>query len=248
MITPGQVGLTDNQNRPGSRALEYARRICYVAAAWGLPQRAAVIAVETALVETNLTMYANANNPTSLTLPHDAVGGDHGSVGLFQQQVGGAPNSTADWGSTAELMTPDGSAGAFYRRLIDWVGGDWGGTWLNGDAAQAVQGSAFPARYQQRDSDAARVVAGLWPEVVASLSQPTAPTGGGATAGEEDEDDMAFIVQSDNPGRPGLLVQGGRVLPITSLASAESLRAAGVRDVKLADRDYSALVNTWSHL
>jgi hypothetical protein len=49
-------------------------------------------------------MYANSHNQRSLQLPHDRVGHDHGSVGLFQQQVGGAPDSTANWGTTDELM------------------------------------------------------------------------------------------------------------------------------------------------
>lgn len=49
-------------------------------------------------------MYANGHNQRSLQLPHDRVGWDHGSAGLFQQQVGGAPESTANWGTTDELM------------------------------------------------------------------------------------------------------------------------------------------------
>ncbi len=61
-------------------------------------------------------MYANSNNPESLRLPHGAVGHDHRSVGLFQQQVGGAV-STADWGTTEELMKPQISADKFLDAL-----------------------------------------------------------------------------------------------------------------------------------
>src|SRR3954449_357016 len=97
------LGLTANQ-------IKYAQGIIAACKARKLPddqgQRVADIALETALTESGLRMYANANNPKSLQLPHDAVGDNFGSVGLFQQQVGGAVNSTADWGSTTELMDP----------------------------------------------------------------------------------------------------------------------------------------------
>jgi hypothetical protein len=96
-----------------AKQIKYAKGIIAACKARTLPddqgQRVADIALETALTESGLRMYANANNPQSLRLPHDAVGSDHGSVGLFQQQVGGAVNSTADWGSTSELMDPEKS-------------------------------------------------------------------------------------------------------------------------------------------
>jgi hypothetical protein len=104
------VTLTATQQR-------YALGIIAAVQARGWPQRAAVIAIETALTESGLRMYANGNNPASLALPHDAVGWDHGSVGLFQQQVGGAVNSTANWGTTAQLMDPEISAAKFLDRL-----------------------------------------------------------------------------------------------------------------------------------
>jgi hypothetical protein len=79
-----------------ARQLEHAKGIIAACKARNLPddqgQRVADIALETALTESRLLMYANANNPESLRLPHDAVGSDHGSVGLFQQQAGAADN------------------------------------------------------------------------------------------------------------------------------------------------------------
>ena len=88
------LGLDANQ-------LKYAKDIIAACKARQLPgdqgERVADIALETALAESELRMYANANNPDSLQMPHDAVGSNFGSVGLFQQQVGGAVNSTADW-------------------------------------------------------------------------------------------------------------------------------------------------------
>ena len=83
----------------------------------GLPVRGAHVALETALTESVLWMYANGHNQRSLQLPHDRVGWDHGSVGLFQQQVGGAPDSTANWGTTDELMDAVTSTGKFLDAL-----------------------------------------------------------------------------------------------------------------------------------
>jgi hypothetical protein len=105
-------------------------------------------------------MYANVNNPESLQLPHDAVGSDHGSVGLFQQQVGGAKNSTADWGTTDELMDPQISTAKFLDALLrlNWI------PMTNWAAAQAVQHSAFfdGSNYHKHDADAIQIRKTLW--------------------------------------------------------------------------------------
>lgn len=155
------VGLTPTQ-------LKYARIIVATCKARNLPQdqgeRAADIALETALAESGLRMYANANNPASMQLPHDAVGHDHGSVGLFQQQVGGAPHSTANWGTTAELMDPVISTGKFLDALLSL-------NWLhltNWGAAQAVQHSAVAdgSNYRQHDAEAIEIRKALWDDAV----------------------------------------------------------------------------------
>ena len=151
------LGLTANQ-------IKYAQGIIAACKARKLPgdqgQRLADIALETALTESGLRMYANANNPRSLKLAHDAVGSDHGSVGLFQQQVGGAVNSTADWGTTAELMDAETSTRKFLNALlkIDWL------SMANWAAAQAVQHSAFPdgSNYRSNDARAIRIRKALW--------------------------------------------------------------------------------------
>lgn len=134
-------------------------------------KRIADIALETALTESGLFMYANANNPESLQLPHDLVGSDHGSVGLFQQQVGGAVNSTANWGTTAELMDPVISTRKFLNALlrIDWM------PMTNWAAAQAVQRSAFSdgSNYQQHDAHAIRIRKALWDSTHAAAHGPT---------------------------------------------------------------------------
>jgi LysM repeat protein len=150
-------GLDSNQ-------IKYAKGIIAACKACKLPgdqnQRIADIALETALAESGLRMYANVNNPESLRLPHDAVGSDHGSVGLFQQQVGGAVNSTANWGTTAELMDPEISTRKFLHALLElnWI------PMTNWAAAQAVQHSAFSdgSNYRSHDTVAIQIRKALW--------------------------------------------------------------------------------------
>lgn len=113
----------------------------------GAPQRAHVVAVATAMQESQLLMYANDTVPESLLLPHDRVGSDHDSVGLFQQRAG--------WGSLAERMDPKASAALFYRALLTVP--DWESMPLT-VAAQRVQISAFPDAYAKWELPANEVV------------------------------------------------------------------------------------------
>lgn len=139
----------------------------------GLPIRALIIAYMTAIQESGVRNLANGNNPESLQLPHDGVGWDHGSVGVFQQQVGGAVNSTANWGTTAELMNVTTSAGKFFTALsrVDY------NNMSTGAAAQAVQGSAFPYAYQAHEQQATQFANALWNETGAA----TLASGGGGS-------------------------------------------------------------------
>ncbi len=116
----------------------------------GLPQRALVIAVATALQESNLYNVASSVVPESFNYPHQGVGSDHDSVGLFQQRA------SQGWGAVQQLMDPAQSAGLFYDRLVR-VGG-WDSMSLT-DAAQAVQRSAFPGAYQKHEARAQQIVA-----------------------------------------------------------------------------------------
>jgi hypothetical protein len=141
MITAAQLGLTDRQFR-------YAQGIITAVQKRGWEIKAGYIALATAIAESGLQMYANGNNPESLTLLHDNVGWDHGSVGLFQQQVGGAVNSTANWGTTRELMDPEISCSKFLNALnaIDWRHLN---EWV---AAQDVQHSAYDGYPRQANN------------------------------------------------------------------------------------------------
>jgi hypothetical protein len=75
------------------------------------------IAIMTVMTESGGHMYANANIPASLKLPHDAIGNDHHSVGLFQQQVGSDGSNTFGWGTVQQCMDINHSVDAFLRAV-----------------------------------------------------------------------------------------------------------------------------------
>ncbi|MEU6164482.1 hypothetical protein [Streptomyces tanashiensis] len=117
--------------------LSCARAIVSAVRSRGLSERAAVIAVTTAIVESTLR-----NNP---------VEEDHDSVGLFQQR--------ASWGSFENRMNPTWSTNAFLDAML--TVNNWE-TRQIGDVCQTVQRSAFPERYQPEAGDAGRIVAVLF--------------------------------------------------------------------------------------
>lgn len=129
---------------------DYVGNIAKAAKDKGLNLQAAIIGVGTALTEVGnpLKMFANSKVPESMNLPHDAVGSDHDSVGLFQQRP--------SWGPTADLMNAYKSAGLFYDKLktFDWQ------AMAKGAAAQKVQVSAFPDRYEGNMPEAEKLLKG----------------------------------------------------------------------------------------
>lgn len=128
-----------------------ARIIVQVGLQKGLPARAMVIAIATALQESSLYNLANPYYPSSYNYDHQGEGHDHDSLGLFQQR------SVSGWGSVEEIMNPWYAAGAFYNALVrfDWY--DYSVT----SAAQHVQGSAYPDAYAKWEGTAWNVVNAL---------------------------------------------------------------------------------------
>ncbi|MFE9564208.1 hypothetical protein ACFYM0_24220 [Streptomyces sp. NPDC006487] len=113
-----------------------ARAIVKAVEARGLPHRAAVLAVTTAIVETTLVNYPS---------------GDLDSVGLFQQRD--------SWGSFEQRMDPTWATNAFLNQLLkvsNWQ------TRPIGEVCQEVQRSAFPDRYQVQAPDGQRIVDALF--------------------------------------------------------------------------------------
>lgn len=125
----------------------------------GYGEKGQRIALMVALTESKLKMYAN-NNPAypgierSLEFPHDDVGNDFDSLNFFQQRW-------KYWGTVDELMNPEYAINAFYnaleRKVPDWR------NMPEGEAAQAVQGSDYPDRYDKW-WQAAQVIIGAFPE------------------------------------------------------------------------------------
>ena len=126
----------------------HASTVVAVGQAMRVPSRGIVIALAVALQESGLRNYANDGRgsdlapdqrgvASSLSWPNDAVGTDHGSVGVFQQQW-------PWWGSLRQLMTPATSAGLFFAALTRVPG--WAQLPLT-VAAQRVQRSATPTAY-----------------------------------------------------------------------------------------------------
>lgn len=112
------VPLTDEQ-------IANARTIAQVGRDRGLPERAVVIALATAMQESSLR-----------NLDH----GDRDSLGLFQQRP------SQGWGTPEQVQDPLYAAGIFYDRLLQVPGWD---TMRVTDAAQRVQRSAYPELYEQ---------------------------------------------------------------------------------------------------
>jgi hypothetical protein len=129
----------------------YARAVIAEGQRRGITPRGIQIALATTLVESNLLNYANSKVPESLSLPHDAVGSDGFSCGIFQQQVVMGQNGQWWWGPASVCMNPTQSAGLFYDRLAKL---DYNGQNSPGSYAQAIQQSAFPDRYDERMADA----------------------------------------------------------------------------------------------
>jgi hypothetical protein len=96
----------------------------------GIPDRGIVIALATALQESEL---------------YNLSYGDRDSLGLFQQRP------SQGWGTEEQVQDPRYAATAFYNQLLRTP--NWEQMRLT-DAAQAVQRSAFPEAYQKWEPDA----------------------------------------------------------------------------------------------
>ncbi|KAL2255766.1 hypothetical protein VTK26DRAFT_2740 [Humicola hyalothermophila] len=142
-------GSGSKGNLPGLNAKQsaHARKIIAQAKKDKVGRHGCVTGIATALVESNIKVYANRKVPESLKYPYDAIGSDHDSVGIFQQRAIYYPNIAAD-------MDPARSAGQFFKKMKGIKG------WQKiapGKLAQKVQVSAYPDRYAKRVSEATKI-------------------------------------------------------------------------------------------
>ncbi|MGY1604962.1 hypothetical protein [Geodermatophilus sp. SYSU D00815] len=114
-----------------------ARTIAQVGWDRGLPERAVVIALATAMQESRL---------------RNLDYGDRDSLGLFQQRP------SMGWGTPEQVQDPVYAAGKFYDGLVRIP--DWQTRRLT-EAADAVQRSAFPEAYQKHEGLAVELTSAL---------------------------------------------------------------------------------------
>jgi murein DD-endopeptidase MepM/ murein hydrolase activator NlpD len=131
---PTVGGLDSEQMRNGAVVVQVGQHM-------GMPPRAWVIAVATALQESHLRNLGYLGDRN-----------DHESLGLFQQRP------SQGWGTPQQITDPAYASRKFYERLRKVRGWE---TMRLTDAAQAVQRSAFPDAYQKWESLAAEVVNAL---------------------------------------------------------------------------------------
>lgn len=175
------TGLTATQERN-------AKIITVVAQAHDVGETGAVIGVAAALAESNLLNLANDGTSTlygslegrqltdteravakrSLGFPHDGVGNNLDSIGLFQQRP------MSGWGPPETLIDPAKSAGLFFDELVQLP--DWRSNppW---ETAQTVQGSP------SADGEIYRDFYGRAEGIVADVT--AAPSAGSALAPQE---------------------------------------------------------------
>jgi cell wall-associated NlpC family hydrolase len=144
----------------------------------GVGTNGILVALMAALTESSLRQLSNVTAyPDSANYPNDGDGHDHDSLGLFQMR----PES--GWGTVADLMDPNYEAHAFYggpngpnhgspAGLLDITG--WQQLDL-GQAAQAVEVSAYPDRYANEEPVARIILTALTnPTATSQTSTPTA--------------------------------------------------------------------------
>lgn len=133
------------------KQLEHAVTIVETGQEMGLPRRAYVVAIATALQESRLSVLANTSVPHSFDYsPRDGYGVDHDSVGIFQQRV-----KYYCVNDVAYCMDPRYSAMKFFNDL-ERVDG-WESLPVT-VAAQKVQRSAFPDHYAKHHGAAEMIV------------------------------------------------------------------------------------------
>lgn len=134
------------------------RTIIRVGKQMGASPKVMKAAVETGIVEANLT------NPKAAT--------DHDSLGAFQQRP------SQGWGTPAQVTNVEHAARSFFQRAIP-IHHQYG---TAGALAQAVQRSAFPARYDQAGGRAAGLLGGVQKSagITGGLAAAATPSNAGA--------------------------------------------------------------------
>jgi hypothetical protein len=197
-----------------------------------MPDRAVVVALATALQESELR-----------NLPHLGDNNDHDSVGLFQQRP------SQGWGSEEQLSDPGFAAERFYQALRRVDG--WQEMRVT-EAAQRVQRSAYPEAYQQWAGDAEVLATALLGRAAAAVGCADTDDGDGvgdpellAQALRLDWGDRVEVSPAD-PG--GVTVHADNRRAGWRYAHWLVAHAAGhsVARIRFADRQWTAESGNWA--
>jgi murein DD-endopeptidase MepM/ murein hydrolase activator NlpD len=176
LTTRTRDGHTITLNR---QQLTHAATIITVGAQTASVGRAGVlVALMAGLTESALRMLSNSGAyPESVEYRNDGDGSDYDSLGIFQMRP------ASGWGGVGDLMDPEYQARAFYggpmgpnggspRGLLDIAG------WQAldpGVAAQSVEVSAYPDRYQNYQPVADEILRALTRAPAPSDAEPEVP-------------------------------------------------------------------------
>jgi hypothetical protein len=227
---PECVAHAGAQARLEPEQMGNAATIAAVGIRRGLPVRAVQVALVTALQESKL---------------RNLSGGDRDSVGLFQQRP------SQGWGQPQQLMDPRFAATAFYTALVKVRG--WQ-TMDVGDAAQAVQRSAYPDAYTQWSDSAdalARALAGEADGAIAcTLASDVEPHGAAAldavTAGLRA--DWGDVEVAAGPGAGEVSIRATDALAGWRYAywMVSHADECGVEQVRVAGMSWTAKDGRWA--
>ncbi|GAA5184892.1 hypothetical protein GCM10023322_27480 [Rugosimonospora acidiphila] len=223
-------------NASGKATLEPAQManaatIAAVGLRRGLPTRAVVIALATAMQESKLQNLA---------------GGDRDSIGLFQQRP------SQNWGTPQEIADPRYAAGAFYdalQRVNDWQEDSIS------DAAQSVQHSADGSAYQQWADEAqvlANALSGDAASAVACTITAKPAVRGTAALGALEQSlaaDWGEVDSVTDASLPGLELSVSETRDGWQLAHWLVSHAAdqNVKSVRFGGEEWTAKAGAWTH-
>lgn len=179
-----------------------AKIVMGIAKTDNLGQEGALIGLMVALAESTLTNLANTNVPVSLNIPHEGVGSDHDSVGVFQQRpstnwstIASGPAADSNQAAVAQLMNPAYAAQAFFgsppgssapsalskglQNITNWQ------SLTPGQAAQKVQASGTPdgANYTRQQAAAQKLLTKYW-ESAPAIPLVIPVSGGSSSTGD----------------------------------------------------------------
>lgn len=230
----------------GPKQLRNAAIIINEADKAGVGRKGAVIALMTAMQESNLLNHANDGSfirpatssvlsaaawakartvaMESMKYPHEAVGSDWDSIGLYQQRP------SAGWGTVEQIMNPSYSAATFLNRMKkipDWEHKAYG------RVAQAVQISAFPDAYNKHQNTAEKIADAL-----------TGVTVTDATGAGDGPDPAAGSCATEDGGFAGTVSAQGWVQPVKTYTGTPSGFGSPRGAFTHAGEDFSAPRNT----